>query len=185
MLIWLRHMTWRIMAKYGCPQKLITIVRQFHDGIHTKVQDNGENSVAFPITNGIKQEHVLAPILFRIMFPAMLFDVFSGSDIGNDIWFLTDSSVFNFRRLQANTKVKTDIVEFLFTNDCALNVTMKSQHAKQCWQVLSSLWQLWHKKDRSDTPVSAWKTIHWTQYHHQGTMTEGDRKVHLPRQHPL
>ena len=34
---------WRIMAKYGCPEKFITIVRQFHDGMHARVQDNGES----------------------------------------------------------------------------------------------------------------------------------------------
>ena len=33
---------WRIMAKYGCPEKFFAIVRQFHDGMHTRVQDNGK-----------------------------------------------------------------------------------------------------------------------------------------------
>ena len=56
----------------------------------------------------------------------MLFDAFNDSDNGIDIRYLTDSSVFNLRRLQAKTKVKTDIVnEFLFADDCALNATTK------------------------------------------------------------
>ena len=33
---------WRIMAKYGYPDKFITIVRQFHDGMNARVQDKGE-----------------------------------------------------------------------------------------------------------------------------------------------
>ena len=41
------------------------------------------------------------------------------------------------------------------------------------------------KTDRSDAPASGWKTIQRAQHHHQGTMTEGGRKVHLPWQHPL
>ena len=57
----------------------------------------------------------------------MLFDAFSGLDIGIDILYRTDGSVFNLRRLQAKTKVKTDIIdEFLFADNCALNATTKT-----------------------------------------------------------
>ena len=118
---------WRISEKYGCPVKFITIVRQFHDGIHGRVQGNGESSLAFPITNGVRQGCVLAPTLFSIMVSAILFDEFSGSDNGIDIQYRTDVSFFNLRRLQAKTKMKTDIVnEFLFADDCELNATTKA-----------------------------------------------------------
>ena len=57
------------------------------------------------------------------MFTAILFDVFSGSDIGIDIRYRTDGSVFNLGRLQA----KTDIVnEFLLADDCEMNTTTKA-----------------------------------------------------------
>ena len=57
----------------------------------------------------------------------MQFDAFCGSDNGIDIQYCTDSSLFNLRRLQAKTKVKTDIVnEFLFTNDWVLSATTKA-----------------------------------------------------------
>ena len=39
-----REGLWRIMAKYGCPRKFIAIVRQLHDGMLARVQDNGETS---------------------------------------------------------------------------------------------------------------------------------------------
>ena len=111
----------RIMAKYSCFDKFITIVRQFHDGMHVIMQDNGESSVAFPVTNGVKRGCVLASTLFSIMFSTMLLDAFSGSDNGIDIRYHTDGSVFKVRKLQAKTKVKTDIVnEFLFADDCTL-----------------------------------------------------------------
>ena len=45
---------WRIMAKYGCPQKFITIVQQLHNGMLARVQDNGEISQPFPVSNGVK-----------------------------------------------------------------------------------------------------------------------------------
>ena len=106
---------WRILAKYGCPEKLIPIFRQFHDGMHARVQYNGESSVDFPVTNGVKQECVQAPTLFSIMFSAMLFDALSGSDDGIDIRYRTNGYVFNLGRVQAKTMRKTDIVnEFLF-----------------------------------------------------------------------
>lgn len=42
---------WKIMAKFECPEKVITIVRQFHDGMLARVQDNGETSEPFPVSN--------------------------------------------------------------------------------------------------------------------------------------
>ena len=52
-----REGLWKIMAKFGYPTKFIAIVRQFHDGILARVQNDGEFSVPFPVTNGIKQDH--------------------------------------------------------------------------------------------------------------------------------
>ena len=123
-------------------KKFIIIVRQVHDGMPARVQDNGESSVAFPVTNGVKQKCVLAPTLFSIMFSVMLFDAFSISDIGINIQYHTDGSVFNFRRLQVKAKVKTDIVNKLMFTDDSTECYYQSQHAKQCWQILSGLWQL-------------------------------------------
>ena len=42
---------WRIMAKYGCPRKFIAIVQQLHNGMLARVQDNGDISEPFPVTN--------------------------------------------------------------------------------------------------------------------------------------
>ena len=114
------------MAKYVGTEKFITIVRHFHDSMHARVQDNGESFVVFSITNGVKQGCVLVPNLFSIMFSVMLFDAFSGLDNGINIRYRTDSSVFNLRRLQAKTKVKTDVVKKFLFADCALNITIKA-----------------------------------------------------------
>ena len=56
---------WKIMAKFGCPAKFIAIVRQFHDGMLARIQNDGEFSDPFPVTNGVKQGCVLASTLFR------------------------------------------------------------------------------------------------------------------------
>ena len=117
-----REGLWKIMAKYGCPTKFITMVQQFHDGMEARVQDDGEYSKPFPVTNGVKQGCVLAPTLFSMMFSAMLSDAFREGDIGVGFHYRTDGKLFNARRLQAKTKVHDDTArDFLFADDCALN----------------------------------------------------------------
>ena len=117
-----REGLWRIMAKYGCPPKFISIIRLLHDGMMARVQDDGNSSEPFLVSNGVKQGCVLAPTLFSLMFSAMLTDAFADTDIGIGIRHRMDGSVFNLRRLKAKTKVKTDTInDFLFADDCALN----------------------------------------------------------------
>ena len=123
---------WRIIAKYGYPQKFITIVQQLHDGMFARVQDNGEISQPFPVSNGVKQGCVLAPTLFSIMFSAMQTDAFRDTDVGIGINYHTDGSVFNLRRLLTKTKVTSDTVnDFLFADDCSLNAASEAdmQHS--------------------------------------------------------
>ena len=49
-----REGLWKIMAKFGCPAKFIAVVRQLHDGMPVRVQNDGEFSEPFPVTNGVK-----------------------------------------------------------------------------------------------------------------------------------
>ena len=57
----------------------------------------------------------------------MLFDAFNGSDNGIEIQYRTNSSVFNLKRLQAKTKMKTDIVnEFLFADNATPKANMQN-----------------------------------------------------------
>ena len=49
-----RDELWKIMAKFGCPPRFIAIVRQFDDGIQARVQNDGEFSEPFEVTNGVK-----------------------------------------------------------------------------------------------------------------------------------
>ena len=48
------------MAKFGCPDKFIALVSSFHDEMQVRVQDDGESSEPFLVTNGVKQGCVLA-----------------------------------------------------------------------------------------------------------------------------
>ena len=68
------------MAKCGCPPRFIAMVRQFHDGMQARVQNDGEFSEPFEVTNGVKQGYDIAPTLFSMMFSAMLMDAFQDRD---------------------------------------------------------------------------------------------------------
>ena len=72
---------WKIMAKFG-PPRYIAMVRQFHDGMQARVQNDGEYSEPFSVTNRVKQGCVMAPKLFSMMFSAMLTNAFQDVDAG-------------------------------------------------------------------------------------------------------
>jgi hypothetical protein len=62
------------MAKFVCPNKLMTMVRQFYDGIVARVLDDGKTFIdlSMDVSNGVQQGWVLAPTLFSMMLSAML-----------------------------------------------------------------------------------------------------------------
>ncbi|PFX19481.1 LINE-1 retrotransposable element ORF2 protein [Stylophora pistillata] len=122
-----REGLWKIMAKFRYPAKFNAMVRQFDDGMYARVQDDGECSKPFPVTNGVKQGCVLAPTLFSMVFSAMLSDAFRDVDVGVRFRYRTDGSLFNLRRLQAKNKGRVDTArDFLFADDCALNTSTES-----------------------------------------------------------
>ncbi|MCG8114190.1 MAG: hypothetical protein JAY89_02300 [Candidatus Thiodiazotropha taylori] len=134
-----REGLWKIMAKFGCPTKFIAMVRQFHDGMLARVQNDGEFSNPFPVTNGVKQGCVLAPTLFSMMFSAMLTDAFQDGDNGMPIRYRFDGKLFNLRRLQAKSKVQTEVLdEFLFADDMAKCAPTEEKMQKGIDQVFDS-----------------------------------------------
>ena len=96
----------------------------------------GEFSEPFEVTNGVKQGCVLAPTLFSMMFSAMLMDAFQDSDTGFPIRYRFDGNIFNLRRLQAKTKVQTDVLdELLYTDDMDKNASTEAKMQRAMDQV--------------------------------------------------
>ena len=126
---------WKIMAKFGCPAKFIAMVRQFHHGMLARFQNDGKFSDPFLVTNGVKQGCVLASTLFSMMFSAMLTDAFQ-EVTGIPIRYHFDGKLFNQRRLQAKSKVQTEVLDkFLFADDMAKGAPTEEKMQKGVDQV--------------------------------------------------
>ena len=118
------------MSKFCCPD--IAMVRQFHHGMLARVQNDGEFSDPFRVTNRVKQSCVLASTLFSMMFSAMLTDAFQEGDNGIPIRYRFDWKLFNIRRFQAKSKVRTEVLEeFLFADYIAKGAPTEEKMKKK------------------------------------------------------
>ena len=116
-----REGLWAILGKLGCPPKLVSMIRAFHDGMQARVTGAGEASQPFKVTNGVKQGCVMAPTLFSILFATMLQSALGHSSAGIKIRYRMDGQFFDLRRLKAKTKVSEALIrDFLYADDCAL-----------------------------------------------------------------
>ena len=128
------------------------MVRQFHDGMLARVQNDGEFSGPFLVTNGVKQGCVLTSTLFSMMFFAMLTDAFQDGDNAIPIRYCFDGKLFNLRRLQAKSKVQTEVPdEFLFADDMVKGAPTEEKMQKEVDQVSDSC-------DSYDLTISIKKT---------------------------
>ena len=175
------------MAKFGCPAKFIAMVRQFHDGMLARVQNDGEFSDPFPVTNGVKQGCVLASTLFSLMFSAMLTDAFQDDDNGIPIRYRFDRKLVNLRRLQAKSKVQSEVLdEFLFADDMAKSAPREEKMQKGVDQVSDSC-------DSYDLTISmkttevVYQPVPGKPYNEPTITVKGQRlrgrQVRLPRKH--
>nr|VZI08849.1 unnamed protein product [Spirometra erinaceieuropaei] len=115
---------WKIMQKFGCPERFTRMGRQLYDGMIARITDNRVVSEAFAVTNGVKQGCVLAPSLFRLMFTVMLMDAYRDECPGIRIACKTDGHLLSHRRMHFQSRVPTTTVhELPFADDCVLNAT--------------------------------------------------------------
>ena len=62
-----------VLARFGIPPRMLAVVRHFHDGMRACVWlDDGECSDMFDVEQGLRQGCVLAPLLLKILFTAVL-----------------------------------------------------------------------------------------------------------------
>lgn len=91
-----------------------------------------DKSTSFPVTVGVKQGCVIAPVLFNlyIMSVTMLLQDSVDDNTKIQLRYRTDRSLFDLRKLQARTKcTTTSFLELQYADDCAF-VT----HTKEAMQ---------------------------------------------------
>ena len=116
-------MLWKQLSKLGVPPKFLSVLQQLHDGMKARVQTGELQSEFFEVNVGVKQGCVLAPVLFNLLLSAItsLFHRALGHEDGVQIQYRLDGSLFNIRRLQAHTRIKTcQICELQYADDCAI-----------------------------------------------------------------
>ena len=68
-----RTLLWTVLARFGVPQIMISVIRQFHDGMRACVRlDDRVCSRWFAAEQGLRKWCVLAPPLFNIFFAAVI-----------------------------------------------------------------------------------------------------------------
>ena len=110
----------KVLAKIGCPPKLLSFIQSFHTGMKGIIQFDGSSSEAFPINGGVKQGCELSPTLFGIYFAVRLKQAFGSSTEGIYLRTRPDDKLFSLSRFRAKTKVREILViDMLFADDHA------------------------------------------------------------------
>ena len=68
-----RVLLWEVLARFGVSPRMIKAIRMFHDGLRARVQlDDGDFSAWFNFCQGLRQGFVLSPLMFNILFAAVI-----------------------------------------------------------------------------------------------------------------
>ena len=68
-----RTLFWTVLARFGVPYKMISVIRRFHDGMRACVRLDDRVCLRwFAVEQGLRQGCVLAPLLFNIFFAAVI-----------------------------------------------------------------------------------------------------------------
>jgi len=104
----------RCFRKFGCPPAFLTILQEFH---------NGRESDLFDVLVRVKQGCVLAPVIFNLFLVTVTLACRNGlpTNAGIPYAYRLDGSLFNMRRLKAETKISNDrIYELQYADNAAI-----------------------------------------------------------------
>ena len=77
---------WVVLARFGVPEKMLTVISQFHEGMRARVRTgDDEQSERLDVTQGLRQGCVLSPLLFNVFFAAVIHAVLVRFSEGPDI----------------------------------------------------------------------------------------------------
>ena len=116
-----RKALWIVLAKLGCPDKFVSLVKALHDGMKAWVNVDGELTEAISVENGVKQGDILGPLLFSLYFAVVFSEAFSDCDRGIYIRYRTSGKLFRVTRMKAKTLTQLQLIrDLLYADDCDL-----------------------------------------------------------------
>lgn len=76
----------KVLARFGVPQKIILVIRKFHDGIGACVRLNDDECLGwFPLEQGLRLWCMLLHFLLRVFFAAVIQVAFTRFEAGKDV----------------------------------------------------------------------------------------------------
>ena len=99
-----RAFLWKLLERYGCPPKLPTIIKSFHSGMLGTVSIGGDETEPSPVSHGVKQGCVLAPILFTLLLAATLKEMGEGLSAGVYLTTRPDGKLYDSKPKQRDEK---------------------------------------------------------------------------------
>eukprot|EP00061_Rhincodon_typus_P003575 g20426.t1 len=116
-----REALWSILLHFGFIRKFVTIFCLLHSDIEVMVITNGFTTDTFPIWTSVKQGCIITPTLVFIYLAAMLHLTTNKLLAGVELTDRICGKLFNFRHLQAKTKVTlTRIIQQQCADDACL-----------------------------------------------------------------
>ena len=106
----------------------------------------GSQSSSFPVEVGVKQDCVLAPIIFKLLLVAITLVSHRGLQISDcvGIEYRLDCGLFNLRRLQSKTKTSSTIISvLLYADDAAFPALLLTDFSVVLMSCLTSVQALY------------------------------------------
>ena len=137
-----RNLLWNILRKFGCPPTFIAILHQFHTGMCAQVVMACSQSSCFSVEVGVKQDCVLAPIIFDPLLVAIALvshrDLQSSDCVG--IEYRLDGGLFNLRRLLAKTMTSSAVISALQYADDATFPSLTADGLRRSLYIMSEIY---------------------------------------------
>jgi hypothetical protein len=119
---------WIVLRKLGMPQKILGIIRGFHEGMNATLLLSGNESEKFNIKNGLRQGCVLAPNAFLLYLTAVLTEAFGdlqdSDEFKDGVWIRCrggSGKLFNISGLLAKTRTSRHLLySLLFADDMGI-----------------------------------------------------------------
>ena len=84
-----RNVLWDLMANYGIPSKIISLVKNTYEGTNCRILHEGGLTESFSIKSGVRQGCLLSPFLFLLAVDWIMKETTTGSRNGIQ-WTLVD-----------------------------------------------------------------------------------------------